>query len=517
MVRCSIKFALRVDTSYNMTPMLQSVRFIDDQVLRAQFMSKKAAICSPANSSKLAKHPDENRAPSSKRSGWADRFSHFGLDFETAMQILAVMATLSATPGLAVTRPIGSAKLPTVANSDEVLDVLSPEPFARIEPSHGDPQPIHLQLDPTSARVWGLAPGNAASSDPAAQPGSQSLPTLPHENEPGPEEVARLLHLKSADPIIEDVDAAPGEGRIFADLRGLRDQIFSQQRPTASAAVRYSTQSDDLDIRQEEVSQDFYFQHGRSRLGLGLQAINYNPSLLSNINQYAAGINGHHRFNDFSEITGEFRLNRIEGRSLGYYTATFDTYVTLKPSDSFRIDLDVNRRIFDNIISLRRNISATSYGGSVDYTPNNGIRLTARFAGSTFSDGNWRRTEELEGLLRITSSPTLELGLRATNFHFTKLFNNGYFNPRDYYSGEALLRLRAPLNKRLSVDLTGSAGVEDARPGGSKPLIKAACGLSYKVTDRWSLNAEASYFSSRSSSSSGFARTSGFLGIKYHF
>jgi hypothetical protein len=336
-------------------------------------------------------------------------------------------------------------------------------------------------------------------------------------DEPTPEEVARLLQLKFPDPITEEVDVSSGEGRMFADLRNLRDQISSMQRPTASAAVRYSTQSDDLDIRQEEVTQDFYFKYGRSRLGLGVMAINYNPSLQNSINLYGGTLNGHHRINDFSEITGEVRLNHVTGQFLKYDIATYDVYATIKPSDSFRIDLDVNRRIFDNITSLRLNISAVSYGGSVDYTPNNRMRITARFAVSDFSDGNWRRTEELEGLLRVITSPSVEVGFRATNFHFKKLLNNGYFNPRDYVSGEALVRLRAPLNKRLNIDFTGAAGVENADPGGSKPLFKAALRLSYKLSDRWSLDSELSYFSSRSSSSSGFARTSGMLGLKYHF
>ena len=362
-----------------------------------------------------------------------------------------------------------------------------------------------------AAAAWKIAPAAPSSS------AAGGAPTLPYEDEPSPEQVARSLKLPSPQPIIEDVDAAPGEGRIFADLRNLRDQISLMQRPTASAIVRYSTQSDDLDIRQEELAQDFYFNYGRSRIGFGILAANYNPSLGSSINQYAATISGHHKVDDFAEITGQFRLNRISAPALRYETATYDVYATLRPSDAFRIDLDINRRIFDNIASLRQNISAVSFGGSVDYTPNSDMRLTARFASSQFSDGNWRRTEELEGLWRVAASPTVELGFRATNFHFKKLLNNGYFNPRDYVSGEALFRLRAPLSKRLDVDVTGSAGVEDAKPGGSKPLVKAAVRLSYKISDRWSLDSELSYFSSRSSSSSGFARTSGMLGLKYHF
>jgi hypothetical protein len=114
-------------------------------------------------------------------------------------------------------------------------------------------------------------------------------------------------------------------------------------------------------------------------------------------------------------------------------------------------------------------------------------------------------------------SPSLEIGFRSTNFHFKKLLNNGYFNPRDYLSGEGVFRLRAPLSERFSVELTGAGGVEYARPGGTKPLIKGAGRASYTVSDRLSFDAELSYFSSRSSSSSGFARTSGMIGLKYRF
>ncbi len=345
------------------------------------------------------------------------------------------------------------------------------------------------------------------------------MPALPYSDEPSPDELAKLLNLsdRQPDPLPDNIDMTHGEGGIFSDLNNLSDQISDLRRPTANAVVRYSTQSDHLDIRQEDASQDLFFNHGVDRFGLGVQAINYNPAVGPSINQYAGGLTGHSKLNNFLEITGEAWINSINWSNLGYYRATYDAYLTIRPSDSLRIDLDSNRRLFDNITSLQMRITAQSWGGSVDFTPNGGIRLTARAAGSSFSDGNWRRTEELEGVWRVDSSPLIEIGFRGTNFHFDKLLNNGYFNPRNYTSGEGVLHVSAPLTKLLSADFTGSVGVEDANPGGDKPLEKAALRLSYKLSRHWSLDTEASYFSSRSSNSSGFARTSVFLGLHYRF
>ena len=146
-----------------------------------------------------------------------------------------------------------------------------------------------------------------------------------------------------------------------------------------------------------------------------------------------------------------------------------------------------------------------------------GLRLTARGAYGSYSDGNRRRSEELEGVWRITSRPIIEVGLRGTNFHFSHLLDDGYFNPRNYYSGEGMFRLKTDLTQKLTVELAGSAGLESANPGGTKPLLKGSLQIAYKLPGGWSLDAELSHFSSRQSTSSGFSRTSALLGLHYRF
>ena len=344
----------------------------------------------------------------------------------------------------------------------------------------------------------------ASSDDPDANP-EQLLALLPDGK-------------GQATTSMDELDLVLGQRQIFTDLRSLQDRIVGTQRPMANLVVRHSVQSDHLDIDQAELSQDLFFSEGRSQLRLGLQAIDYNPKLGSSVTQYAAGATGNQRINDIAALTGEFWLNQLRTNGNHNTKATYDTFFTLKPSDTIRIDIDTSRRLFDNITSLDLGLTSTSYGGSIDFTPMDGLRLTGRGAYSRYSDGNRRRNEELEGVWRVRSQPIIiEVGAIATNFHFDKLLNDGYFNPKNYYSGAGMFRIESSLTKRLTAELAGSAGIERADPGGSKPLFKGSFQLAYKLFSQWSLDGELSHFSSRQSTSSGFSRTTATLGLHHRF
>ncbi len=314
------------------------------------------------------------------------------------------------------------------------------------------------------------------------------------------------------------LDIALGHRGVYSDLLSLQDRILDSQRPVANAVSRYSTQSDNLNIFWEEISQDIYFNDGADRLRPGVQYIDYSPRSAPGVRQYSVGADGTYRFNDQTALSGDFWLNDIHPKNFrSDLIPTYDLFLTLLPSDFVRIDVDTKREIFDNVRSLQLGINAESVGGSVDYSPTDHLRLTLRGTGSFYSDTNERQFGEVEAVWRVFTGPTVEVGVRGSAFHFSKQLNNGYFNPNRYTSGEALFRVQTELTDRLTAELAGAGGVENVDPGGSKPLVKGSLQMIYKLSDRWNLDGGISYFSSQDTSSSGFARTSYTLGLHYKF
>ena len=317
---------------------------------------------------------------------------------------------------------------------------------------------------------------------------------------------------------MDELDLVLDNRQIFSDLRTLETRLNSEQRPTFNVVDRNSTQTDHLDINQLEISQDLFFSKGKDNLRLGVQRIVFNAPGDIDVTQYVVGFTGNVKLSDFAAVAGELWVNRLEySKTTSDTLATYDIFVTLRPSDVIRIDVDTSRRTFDNIRSLQLGLTASSYGGSIDYTPTDRLRLTARAFGASYDDANRRRSEEIETVWRAKTTPLIEIGVRGTNFHFTRLLNNGYFNPKDYLSGEAMFRVQSKLTQDFTIELAGSGGAEDAHPGGIKPLIKGSLQAVYKLENGWSIDGEASHFTSRDSSSSGFARTSFTLGLHYRF
>jgi len=319
---------------------------------------------------------------------------------------------------------------------------------------------------------------------------------------------------------LDSADLALGLGmrQPYNDLLLLEDRIVQMARPVANATTRYSTQSDHVDISQTELSADFFFADGAHRLRPGVQYLTYIPRTGDRVNEFSAGIDGNYRFADWAGISGNVWANKIESKNVpDTVIATYDVFLTLWPNDYIRADIDAKRETFDNITSLRMGIIANSIGGSIDFMPMNELRLSLRGGSSWFTDDNERQNAEAEAIYRIASLPTVDIGARVSGFHFSKLLNNGYFNPEDYTSEEGIFRVQSDLTNELTVELAASAGFEQADPGGDKPIVKASLQMTYKLTDNWILGAGVMYFSSRESNSSGFERTGVNAGLHYRF
>ena len=317
---------------------------------------------------------------------------------------------------------------------------------------------------------------------------------------------------------MDEFDVAFGRREYYGDLRSLTDRIAFSQRPLFNIDASRSTQSDNLDISQLEISQDVFFSSGRDRARLGYQSYTYEPKVGNNISQNAFGGDGTYRLNDWAALTGNLWIDVLDSK--GVSTAvlpTYDVFVTLWPNDVLRFDVDANRRIFDNVQSLLLQITADTFGASADYSPSDDLRVSLRASAASYSDSNHRQSAELEGVWRVRSNPTIQIGVRASGFQFSKRRNDGYFNPDAYESGEGMFRLQSSLNDQLDLEFSASGGAEDAQPGGVKPLIRASLQLSYKIDKGWTLDGGVAYFSSRDTNSSGFARTTVSVGLHRRF
>ena len=70
--------------------------------------------------------------------------------------------------------------------------------------------------------------------------------------------------------------------------------------------------------------------------------------------------------------------------------------------------------------------------------------------------------------MRVLRGPDIWFGARYTAFDFAKQLDNGYFNPDELQSVEGTLQASGTLMSRLSYEVKGAAGYEDADPDGGK-------------------------------------------------
>jgi tetratricopeptide (TPR) repeat protein len=302
------------------------------------------------------------------------------------------------------------------------------------------------------------------------------------------------------------LQADPGD----VNALGLLRSIERRERPGLRVDYRGSRQTDDLIIRFTTFAQDWLLSQGLSTLGARYQFQDYDPrGEEESVRVHRPGGYGRHRFNDVVEWTAFAFVDRIDVRRLDtlYWRFTYDTWLTVWPSDQARIDVGSNRTTLDNVPSLEQNIVATYINLATDVLPNELWRVVARVKYGDFTDGNAQLWGQVEGERRLRTLPRMWAGLRSTAFRFRETLPNGYFNPSDYLSADATFRMFEPRGEDFRYALAGSAGFERASPGGSKFIWSAGVRVDYLISGRFDLGGHLGHFSSATASSSGFART----------
>ncbi len=322
--------------------------------------------------------------------------------------------------------------------------------------------------------------------------------------------------------LLDHLTTTPGD----KNAERLLEELARSQRPETLFNYRESHQSDNLRITGWELGQDFQFNDGLTTVGPRFHTYRYDPQRKSgpapssNIFIYRPGMHVRHRFNDAIEWNGTGWVDVIDEKNGDNTSApfTYDTWLTLWPSDFFRIDVGSNRTTLDNEASLRQNIKATYANGSVDVMPDEKTRITGRFRWGDYTDGNEQTWWQAEIERRIWNEPRVHFAARYTGMDFTKLLNNGYFNPNNYHSGEGRLRAYDELLPDLWSHLEASAGVADSKRTSSQFIWSAAGGFSYWINDWLEVALQYGFFSSKTASgggsSGGFDRGTGSLTLR---
>jgi hypothetical protein len=151
--------------------------------------------------------------------------------------------------------------------------------------------------------------------------------------------------------------------------------------------------------------------------------------------------------------------------------------------------------------------------------PNEKTRITGRFRYGDFTDGNEQIWWQAEVERRAPwARPRTHFALRYTGMDFTRLNNNGYFNPNVYHSGEGRIRAYDELLPGLWYHVEASAGAEHSSGGKTKFIWSAAGGFSYWINDWLEVALQYGYFSSKTAagggSSGGFDRGTGSLTLR---
>ena len=285
---------------------------------------------------------------------------------------------------------------------------------------------------------------------------------------------------------------------------------------------QHSTQSDQLDIANTLFEHEWTSASGLTLLAPRWQSISYKaPAGEPGVTVERAGARMRQRFADDVEFNLEAATDTIRPQGLAQYSQlTYSSWLTWWPSDVLRLDVSSKRETFDDVRSLQRAIAARGEGVSLDWLPDEFSRLTARWSQADYSDGNQRNFGQFELERRLSTHPWVWAGLRATHFDFARQLDNGYFNPLSFNAYSLTLRANggstAP-GARLSWSAQLAAGTEHANPDGNKPSYDLGANVSYRVTDRTTLEARLQRFSSLTASASGFARTTAGVTLVYHW
>lgn len=300
--------------------------------------------------------------------------------------------------------------------------------------------------------------------------------------------------------------AEPGDSR----AAWLLDRLMRDQRHEARLDARRFDQSDGLDVEQFNLGGDVRFADGRGRFGPRLAYAAFDPfDGPGDVYEVTRiGASGGWRVSDAVDLNAAVGVDSINAPGPGGSAdfLTYDAYATIFPEDRWRVDIGVQRFLFDSEPTLRNRLVVEQTKASVDFAPTERSRLTARVAYADYSDGNRQTWWQAEFEQRVALAPRLHVGLRYTGTDFRLVNQEGYFSPDEYHALEATLRLDGQIGPRTSYGIKASAGGERDVAGADRFIISGAVYLRQQLSRSFDLEAAYDYSSSSAASSTGFTR-----------
>lgn len=299
---------------------------------------------------------------------------------------------------------------------------------------------------------------------------------------------------------------APGL-RQGATGTGLLKDIDRSARPQSEAKISGFDQADGLRLERWRVDQRLFALSGAAELQAAFERSRFDDGNSGRVVIDAPAVQARWRVSDWLELGAMAALERQRGPAIDRSLLAYEASAALLPADNLRLDLVTSRRSLDNLQSLRLGITTRNLFASIDYWPDSLLKFTARGELMRFSDGNERRWIQLEAERRISRSPNLFVGAKATALAFDERFDHGYFNPKSLRSIQATARGWSKIGPRSWVDVSAAAGPEHSTPGGAKLTYWARAGLTHEFAD----GLEASLAAERLSAgqtATGFSRNS---------
>lgn len=299
---------------------------------------------------------------------------------------------------------------------------------------------------------------------------------------------------------------APGLRQSPTGTDLLKD-IDRSARPQTEAKVSGFDQADGLRLERWRVDQRLFALSGAAMVQATFERSRFDDRDSAPLVIDAPELQASWRASDWLQLGALAALERQRGPAIDRTLLAYEASAAFLPADNLRLDLVTSRRSLDNLESLRLGITTRNHFASLDYWPDSLLKLTARGELTRFSDGNQRRWLQLEAERRISRSPNLFLGARATALGFDEQLDHGYFNPKSLRSIQATARGWSKIGARSWLDVSAAAGPEHGTPGGSKLTYWARAKLTHGLADRLEASLTAERISA-GQTATGFSRNS---------
>jgi hypothetical protein len=294
------------------------------------------------------------------------------------------------------------------------------------------------------------------------------------------------------DRAIAGLSAIVAEHPDFEPAPGLLARFRLRQRPDARLDVQVVSQTDSLRVSTVTASQSVSLNQGLTTLELRYQRSDWERGDGRGVRVVVdrPGVAVRHRFNDWSELNASGHLDATDPREGDkHLRPTYETRLSLMPSDSWRFNLQGTRSTFEDALSLIPAVTITWFGGGVDFIPDSDTRGSVHANRGTVSDGNERTWAQAEVERRLRVQPVVLLGANYTTFSFAEQSPNGYFSPERYGAGVGFVRVHGHVRERLYWGGEGTYGLESTGIGGRRRVWGTGMYATYGASRHFELHA----------------------------